>query len=196
MSQPIATGERGVPAWLLAPAEVTARAETRPRRRRRASYLDRTLASGAALLRQVMFSEELAGRPGLLQRIDPRVKIASCLAVLIAAALAHPLVMIAAVYAFSLVIGLLSRLPARVLLGRVWLFVPAFTAVAVLPATLSVITPGRLVWHLFTWHGVPQGITEEGLRAAALVVVRVAASVSLVRKLRKAPAAAALRVLE
>jgi cobalt/nickel transport system permease protein len=63
---------------------------------------------------------------------------------------------------------------------RVWLFVPIFTGIAVLPATLSIVTPGEVVWTLWHWHGVPEGFTAQGLAAAARVVCRVAVSISLV----------------
>jgi hypothetical protein len=44
-------------------------------KRRKGSYLEKTIKSGAGLLRQVMFSDELAHRPGALQRLDPRVNV-------------------------------------------------------------------------------------------------------------------------
>ena len=63
---------------------------------------------------------------------------------------------------------------------RLWLFVPIFTGIAVLPATLSVVTPGDVVLTLWHWHGTPEGFTAQGLAAAARVVCRVAVSISLV----------------
>jgi cobalt ECF transporter T component CbiQ len=62
----------------------------------------------------------------------------------------------------------------------VWLFIPIFTGIVVLPATLNVITPGDIVIPLGTWFGHPVGVTSEGLHAAALIVIRVATSISFV----------------
>ena len=62
---------------------------------------------------------------------------------------------------------------------RVWLFVPLFTAVVVLPATLNLVTPGHVVVSFGTWFGHPVGMTGQGLRGAALITSRVAVSVSL-----------------
>jgi cobalt ECF transporter T component CbiQ len=62
----------------------------------------------------------------------------------------------------------------------VWLFIPIFTGIIVLPATLSFITPGDLVLPLWSWHGHVVGITSQGLASAGLIVMRVATSVSLV----------------
>ena len=63
---------------------------------------------------------------------------------------------------------------------RVWLFVPIFTGIVVLPATLSLITPGEIVVPLGTWFGTAVGLTAEGLESAGLIVTRVALSISLV----------------
>jgi cobalt ECF transporter T component CbiQ len=63
---------------------------------------------------------------------------------------------------------------------RVWLFVPIFTGVVVLPATLNVVTSGHVVWSWGTWFGREVGVTSQGLHAAGLVVSRVAVSISLV----------------
>ena len=61
-----------------------------------------------------------------------------------------------------------------------WLFVPLFTGVVVLPATLNVITHGHVVVPLGTWFGYRLGLTSQGLTAAARIVLRVAVSISLV----------------
>jgi cobalt ECF transporter T component CbiQ len=60
------------------------------------------------------------------------------------------------------------------------LFIPLFTGVVVLPATLNVVTHGDIVVPLGTWFGHHLGLTEQGLRSAGLVVARVATSISVV----------------
>jgi len=177
---PAATSPQAhVPDWLLT-AE-PAMCQCGPSSRfRRGSYVERTLTGGADLVRQVMFSEDTAARDGLLQRVDARAKLATMLVLLVAAALVHHVLTLLVMYAALLALAAASRLPLGVLVRRVWLVVPLFTAVAVLPATLSVVTPGDLVVHLWTWHGRPEGLTAQGLGTAVLVVVRVGVSVSLV----------------
>ena len=68
----------------------------------------------------------------------------------------------------------------RFFVKRVWLFVPLFTGIVVLPATLNLITHGQIVVPLGTWFGHPVGLTRQGLDAAGLIVTRVAVSISLV----------------
>ncbi len=67
-----------------------------------------------------------------------------------------------------------------VFVKRVWLFIPIFTGIVVLPATFSFITHGHIVVPLGHWFGHRVGLTSQGLRSAALIVVRVATSISLV----------------
>lgn len=149
-------------------------------KRKKGGYLRRTIAGGANLLRQVMFSEDVAARPGLLQRLDPRMKFCGLLIALVTAGLARHVVTLVALYLATLVLAAVSALPVGFFVKRVWLFVPVFTGVVVLPATLSIVTPGDVVWTLWHWNGHPEGFTLQGLTAAALVVSRVAVSISLV----------------
>jgi cobalt/nickel transport system permease protein len=83
-------------------------------------------------------------------------------------------------YLGAVVLALASRIRLGTFIARVWLFVPIFTGIVVLPATLSAITPGEIVVPLGTWFGTAVGITAEGLESAGLIVMRVALSISLV----------------
>ncbi len=172
-------GQAGTPQWLLQ-SELAMCPCGCVGKRTKASYLDKTISGGAGLLRQVMFSDDLASRGGLLQRIDPRAKILAMLAVLIAAGLLRNIPALVALYAVSLGIAALSRVPLGFFIKRVWLFIPIFTGIVVLPATLSIVTPGDVVLQLWHWHGHPEGFTTQGLTSAGLIVSRVAVSISMV----------------
>jgi cobalt/nickel transport system permease protein len=142
--------------------------------------VDKTLAGSANVLRQTLFAEDLAQRPGLLQRLDPRVKVATLIGLLLVAALVRHIPVLLAMYAATLVLAALSDLSLMWFIKRVWLFIPVFTGIVVLPATFSFITPGDVVLPLGRWFGHPVGITAQGLRSAGLMVTRVATSISLV----------------
>ena len=149
-------------------------------RRKKGSFVEKTLNGGAALMRQVMFGEDVAAQAGLLQRLDPRAKVVGLVVLLVSASLLHNIASLVAMYLLTLVVAAASRLPLGFFVKRVWLFIPLFTLVVVLPATLSIVTEGKVVLELWTWHGHPEGLTEQGLTSAALVVLRVAVSISLV----------------
>jgi cobalt ECF transporter T component CbiQ len=150
-------------------------------KRRRGNFLDKTLQGGAGVMRQAMFGDELASAPGLLQRVDARVKLLTLLGLLVAAALVRHLGVLIALYAITLVLAAASRLKLSFFIKRIWLFVPLFTGLVVLPATLNIVTKGDIVVPLGSWwFGHPIGMTSQGLMAAALIVSRVAVSISLV----------------
>ncbi len=148
--------------------------------RRKGSFVEKTLTGSADLLRQVMFSEDLAARRGALQRLDPRVKLVALVVLLVAVGLVHHVAVLVAAYGLTLGFAAASGLPLGFFVKRVWLFVPIFTGIVVLPATLSIVTPGDVVLTLWHWHGTAHGFTAQGLTSAALVITRVATSVSLV----------------
>jgi cobalt ECF transporter T component CbiQ/cobalamin biosynthesis protein CbiM len=150
-------------------------------KRTRGSFVQKTLSGGATLMRQAMFGEDIATGPGLLQRIDPRVKLVTMLSVLIGTALVRNIEVLLALYAVTLLLAVASHLKLSFFIKRVWLFIPVFTGVVVLPATLNIVTAGHIVIPLgHWWFGRRIGMTSEGLHSAALIVSRVAVSISIV----------------
>ncbi len=149
-------------------------------KRKKGSFLEKTIAGASNVMRSAMFGDDVASLRGLLQRIDPRVKLVSLVGLLIVAALVRNIPTLLAMYAATLVLAGASSLPIGFFIKRVWLFIPIFTGVIVLPATFSFITPGHLVLTLWHWNGHGVGLTSQGLTTAGLIVIRVATSVSLV----------------
>jgi cobalt/nickel transport system permease protein len=149
-------------------------------RRSRRGFVEKTITGGADVVRQALFSEDIASRRGLLQAIEPRVKLLTMLALLIAAAFVRHAPVLLSLYLVTLVLAVCSQLRLSFFVRRVWLFVPLFTGLVVAPATLNLVTHGQIVVPLGTWFGHPVGLTRQGLEAAALIVSRVALSISLV----------------
>jgi len=149
-------------------------------RRSRRGFIEKTITGGADIVRQALYSEDIASRRGLLQAIEPRVKLLTMLALLIAAAFLRHAPVLLALYGVTLVLAVCSQLRLSFFVRRVWLFVPLFTGLVVAPATLNLVTHGQIVVPLGTWFGHPVGLTRQGLEAAVLIVSRVALSISLV----------------
>lgn len=149
-------------------------------KRSKADFVEKTIGGASNLMRQSMFSDEVAARDGLLQRLDARVKVVSLLVLLITTALIHNPVVLVGLYTACLVLATMSRLSLGFFVARVWLFIPIFTGIVVLPATFSFITHGHIVVPLGSWFGARVGLTQQGLTAAGLIVLRVATSISLV----------------
>jgi cobalt/nickel transport system permease protein len=149
-------------------------------RRRKGNVVAKTLQGGADLVRRAVFSDDAAARAGLLQRVDARVKVVTLVGLLVVAAFVRTIPVLTGMYVAAVLVAVASGLSVRFFLTRVWLFVPVFTGIVVLPATLNLITPGRIVVPLGTWFGGEVGLTAEGLESAGLMVMRVALSISLV----------------
>jgi cobalt/nickel transport system permease protein len=137
------------------------------------SFIEKSLARFTGLLQESVFAEETASRKGWLQTLDPRVKIAGFLLLLLASAFSHSLLVIAFLYAFSLILALGSRVFSVSFLARIWIFMPFYTALIALPALFLI--PGDPIARI---PGLSWTITEQGLRSAAFLVLRVATSVS------------------
>ncbi len=148
-------------------------ASASPTRKRRRAF-ERTLAEISHTLEQSFFAEDIARRDGFLQARDPRLKVASALALLIAISLSRSVPVIAALYALALLLAWRSAVPMGFFIKRVWLFLPFFTGVIALPAFF--VTPGPPLVTL------PLGlvITRTGALTALFLLARVSTSVSMV----------------
>jgi len=149
-------------------------------KRRKGSFVEKTIGGAARLMQQAMFSEDMAAKRGLLQRIEPRVKLLTLLGLLVSASLVRHIPVLLVLYAATLLLAAASGLSLSFFIKRVWLFIPVFTGIVVLPATFSFVTPGHIVVPFGTWFGHRVGMTGQGLTAAGLIVTRVAVSISLV----------------
>src|SRR5689334_534471 len=93
-------------------------------KRRKGSYVQKTLTGGAGLLRQVIFSDDTSAIPGLLQRLDPRAKLIGLLGLVVAGAFLRTIPALLVLYAVTLGLAAVSRVSVSFFIKRVWLFVP------------------------------------------------------------------------
>ncbi len=157
---------------------------TTPARTPKPGVLERTLADITGSLEATLFAEDLARRGGFLQGLDPRIRIVTFLALLLAVSLSRNLPIVIGLYGFALVLAWWSAVPLDFFVKRVWLFMPFFTGIIAVPAIFSFITPGTPVLTLISWDGSSNAaptsvaVTEQGLRTAAFLLLRVGTSVS------------------
>ncbi len=140
---------------------------------RRSHFLENSLSGITQTLEGSLFAEAISQRAGLLQGLDARVKLIAVLAWLVAASLSHSLWILAGLYLATVALALASAIPANYFLRRVWLALPFFTGVLVLPALF--LTPGSALAHL------PLGlvITRTDMTTALFLLLRVSTSLSL-----------------
>jgi len=132
------------------------------------SYIERTIASLIAASERAAIAEQLAFSEGVMQRVDPRVKVAGLFALIFVVAASRRLGVIAALFVIAVVLAAASKVRMRRLAGWVWLPVLFFTGAIALPAIF--LTPGR---------AVGLAMTEQGVRAAAFLIGRAEAASTL-----------------
>jgi len=141
---------------------------------RRGAFIARSIARMIGALEYTAAAEATASKPGLLQFLDPRVKVAGLLGLLVSSALAHRLSVVLGVFGVALILALLSRISWLVLAKRGWAGALLFSGSIALPAVF--LTPGRIIFRLplFDWP-----VTEPGMAGAALLIARVETAVTL-----------------
>lgn len=149
-----------------------------PRRGRgRGDFVARTVSDVSGALERALFSEEQARLPGLLQGMDPRSKVVAALSLLLAASLARHLATVIVVCGLAMLLAALSRLQLSVFAKRVWLGIPLFAGIVVLPSLFML--PGRPLLTVADFSFLRLVVTDNGLASALLLIGRVGASVSV-----------------
>ncbi|PSH05673.1 MAG: cobalt ECF transporter T component CbiQ [Acidobacteria bacterium] len=134
----------------------------------------KTVRGFTSALERTLVSEITAHESGLLQSLDPRVKLVGLLALVVAAALSRKLAVTAALFALGVVLALASRIALWSLAKRVWVVVFAFTFMIAAPALF--LTPGQVLYSL-PFGGLT--LTSQGLRSTVLLIARVETAVTL-----------------
>jgi cobalt/nickel transport system permease protein len=147
---------------------------SRPSRRQSRSFLERTLASLVNGIEHSLAAEGFARTNGLLQSLDPRVKLLGILVWIVAAVTSRSLWVILGLFAGAVILAALSRISLHMIGKRVSIPVLIFTGCISLPALF--ITPGRLLGRLPVL-GWP--VSAQGLRAAAYLVGRAETATTL-----------------
>jgi cobalt/nickel transport system permease protein len=145
-----------------------------PARRRRSggrSLARKTADSVARSVTDVLQNEELAGRPGLLQRLDPRVKLLTLLLFAVTTSLVRSVWVLVALIGLTMILAAASRVGVGSFARKVWLSAGLLALLIALPSALDVFTPGAALVTLG-----PLSLTEPGLMGMATLVTRVVAS--------------------
>ena len=142
----------------------------------RIGWLEQTLGGITANIEQAIFTEQHARSSGWLQRRDPRAKMVGLLVAILAASLTTSLAGLAVLYAGALAAARASKVPFGFFVKRVWLGIPFFAGLVVVPAVFFV--PGPRVFDLAVGpaHLAP---SWNGLAGATIFVTRVGVSVSM-----------------
>jgi len=140
--------------------------------RRQVSFIERTLKTLMGATEYAASADAVAESGGLLQSIDPRVKMAGLLLLIIATAAAHRLFVIGAIFLLAIALAFLSHVRLWKIALWVWLPVLFFTGAIALPALIW--TPGSPLYAFGEF-----AITRQGLRTALFLLSRAETAVTL-----------------
>jgi cobalt/nickel transport system permease protein len=138
------------------------------------SFIESTLRGFARALSKALQSEHAATLPGLLQQLDPRVRVIGIFALVVSVILCRRIEAIAAIFLIAIALAVASRVSLVSLAKRVWLVVLGFSGVIALPALF--LTPGE---PLFTAPALHLSISVQGMRTAAMLVLRAETAATL-----------------
>ena len=138
------------------------------------SFIESTLRGFARALAKALHSEQSACQRGLLQALDPRVRVVGILAMVISVIVCRRLEIIAGLLLLAIVLAITSRVSLLSLVTRVWIVILGFTGLIALPALF--LTPGEPLLTVPWVHAV---VSVQGLKAAGLLVLRVETAATL-----------------
>jgi cobalt/nickel transport system permease protein len=153
------------------------------------SFLNRTVMNAAATIKSIYLQAENATGERIIHRIHPNIKFVSLVYLEIVISLVRqPGAQLVATF-FFFILFLLAGIKIWEVYRKIFFLAFFFGFMVVLPASLNLITPGKIIFTLFTFHSpsqfwiyhIPQqiGFTAEGFQVVLLVFLRVLNSVSI-----------------
>ncbi len=146
------------------------------------SYLDKTLSGIRQFFAETFLQELNAKKDGLLQKLDPRLKLTAALISIFALSFIHRPAAIILTYVALLLLAFFSKLGVWSFTRRMLLTTGLFTALIILPTVFNISIPGRailVIYKLKDFHvfgiNLPSTltITDNGLRFFFLFWLRV-----------------------
>lgn len=175
-----------IPAYLL--QNVNDHYEPSNINRARISFLDKTILNSARTVKSIYIQGVSATRENFIQKINPYVKLISLIYMAVMISVVNNLAGQILTTAFIFLLFIIARLNVFQVYRKIIFLALFFGFLVVLPASLNIITPGKIILNLITFkkpshfliYEIPQniGFTENGFQVVSLVFLRVLNSVS------------------
>lgn len=157
--------------------------------KRRHNFLSKSILQIKRVLEEELRTEHYASCDGILQKIDPRIKMITAVLLIIVTGLIRSIPVLLGLWVFTILLMLVSRLPVINLQKRIWGLIPLITLLVSVPAMFNFFIDGSplIMVHQFhhpiTWLGIhfPASIyiSEQGFKAAVFLFLRVGLSISM-----------------
>jgi cobalt/nickel transport system permease protein len=153
------------------------------------SFLDRTILNSARAIKSIYLQAENAMKENLIYNIHPHIKLFSLIYLAVMISIAGNLNAQLLATSLIFIFYIIARLQTSQVYRKIFLLAFVFGFVFVFPASLNMITPGKIILNLVTFHRpsqfwiyhIPQqiGFTLEGFQVVSLVFLRVFNSISV-----------------
>jgi cobalt/nickel transport system permease protein len=157
-------------------------------KRAKLSFLDKTIINSSKAVKSIYLQAESSARDNFIQKINPYVKLISLIYMAIVISVVSKPGTQIVITAFIFLIYIVARLKLFEVYRKIFFLAFIFGLLIVLPASLNVITPGKIIFNILTLkkpshfliYNIPQsiGVTTNGLQVVSLVFLRVLNSIS------------------
>ncbi|MFA5419047.1 MAG: CbiQ family ECF transporter T component, partial [Bacteroidales bacterium] len=152
------------------------------------SFIDNTILNAAKTVKSVYMQAEDATTGGMLHSIHPKVKFFALIYMAVIISLVNNLMGQLCISTFIFVLVLMGRIKILRMYKKILVLAFFFGFLVVFPASLNIITPGRVILNLVSFDQAHQfwiyhlpkniGFTREGLEVVGLIFLRVWNSIS------------------
>jgi cobalt/nickel transport system permease protein len=157
-------------------------------KRAKLSFLDKTIMNSASAVKYIYLQAETATKENYFHKINPNIKLISLIYIAIVISIVRNPINQIFIMAFIFLFYIIARLNIFEVYRKIFIIAFVFGFLVVLPASLNIITPGKIVFNIVTFtkpshfwiYNIPQniGFTENGFQVVLLVFLRVLNSVS------------------
>jgi cobalt/nickel transport system permease protein len=158
-------------------------------KRPKLTFLDKTILNSANALKSIYNQAENGAKENLIQKLNPNVKFASLIYLAIVISVVNELTSQILITSFIFLLFIIARLRVLQVYRRIFILAFVFGFLVIFPASLNIITPGKIIFNLLTFekssqfwiYNIPEkiGFTENGIQVVFLVFLRVLNSVSI-----------------
>ena len=179
--------KNSIPLYLLQPRYVQ---ETPVKvNRAKFSFIDKTILNSAKTVKSIYQQAESAGLDNLINNIHPYIKFVSLIYMAVVISIVSKSSAQLLISTFIFILYIIARLKVFEVYRKIFFLAFFFGFIVVLPASLNIITPGKIIFNIISFNDYSQfwiykipkniGLTENGIQVVLLVFLRVVNSVSI-----------------
>jgi cobalt/nickel transport system permease protein len=139
-------------------------------------FLEKTIQGIYGIFEDFFYSDEIASKNGLMQSLDPRVKLLSILLLIVIANVGKSVFFLSVFAIYTVILAFLSKIPLKAYIKRVAVISVIFTGIILLPSTFNFFEKGNPL----IYFGKNIYITKEGALASITLMMRSFVSLSFV----------------